>query len=500
MADWANQLRKMLESGEASIHWRTNALTKDLAKWIAFHDGDKDALRAYARWAADRDYKIDTIPQKLSVAWADFLYGEDPLIVSPHEENQELLDALLGKDEVSGDSDFIAELHSAVDHCSAEGEQWWRIYTDPEQSDYPIIDWQSRSMVVPLMRGKKVLAVAFIDEVERSDNGIWRYVQLQEEGYSYNLLYFEKRDTGSQGSDQAASASVKGIGEQRSLTSHPATAEYPDIWHHGLNMLAGRIPNGRLGRDPRMGISDYSKVEDHLFDLNEAHTIDTENYRLAGKKRAVMPERFAKSDGTAEDSDVYFSKEDWDEMDGDGNGPFKILEYTYDGTSSINRKEDLVGIILTRLGLARQFVDANAKEGYAESGTARRIRLIPTSLAARGKSRRWDAAVPYILMQAQLVDALPEDNHGFNRKWQSPGDAPSVERASVLPEDPQEVAERHARAVGAGLESVEHAVDELHPDWDEDEKKLEVFRIRRGLTPLGPDEAPPSEDDDVVPE
>lgn len=483
MPDFANQLREALESGAQSIHWRSSNLTRDLAKWIAFRDGDKAALRGYIGWPADRPYKIDSIPEKLSTAWADFLYGEDPVITAAHENNQDLLNALIGMDEVGAESDFVSDLFNAVDLACAEGEVWWRIYVDPVQQPYPIIQFLSRTVTVPLMRGKKVLAVAFINEIERSESGVYRHVELHEDEYTYNLLYFDKSDTRT--TDHVGSATAtRGIGASTALTGHVHTAELPEVWNHGLNMLAGRIPN-RVGKDPRLGISEYAAVEDQLFDLNEAHTIDSENYRLAGKKRAIMPERFAKKDGTVDPGEeIFFTKDDWDEMDGDDKGPFKILEYTYDGTSSINRKEDLVGTILTRVGLMRQFVDANAKEGYASSGTALRTRLIPTVLAARGKSRRWDAAVPYILMQAQLVDALPENNNGFGRSWTEPGAAPFVERGSILPEDPQEIADRHARAVGAGLESVETAVKELHPEWDEDEQAAEIIRIRRGLLPL----------------
>ncbi len=494
MPDFANQLRVALERGAATFEWRTTQPTRDLAKWIAFHDGDRAALRTYAQWdpqRTGRPYKVDTIPEKISAAWADFLYGEDPTITAADEGNQELLDALLGKDEVGLDSDFIADLYNAVDQCCAEGEIWWRIYVDRLQQPYPIIEWHSRTKAVPLWRGKRLLAVAFVNDIETTEQGIWRHVEMHEDGYTYNLLYFS-RTKPVDNAPTVPENDTQGIGAIHPLEAHPQTAELPEIWAHGLNMLAGRIPN-RLGRDPSLGISDYSRVEDQLFDLNETHTIDGENYRLAGKKRAVMPERFARPDGTAADADVYWAKEDWDEMGGDDQGPFKLLEYSYDGQASINRKEDLVGTILTRLGLSRSFVDANSKDGLAESGTSRRVRLIPTQLAARGKSRRWDAAVPYILMQAQLVDAMPENNFGFGRPWSNPGDAPTVERQSILPEDPQEETARHASAVGAGLESVETAIIELHPKWDETQVRNEVIRIRRGLTPLAAEEVPVDE-------
>lgn len=489
---FAERLRVRLENGHAPVQWRAASATRDLAKWIAMHDNDREVLRQLAKWKADRAYKIDSLPSKISVAFSDFLYGEEPTILAANEENQERLDAIVEENA------FTDGLRDAVDMCCAEGEVWWRIYTDPVQLPCPIIEWHSRTKVVPLWRGKVLLAAAFVSELERDREGVWRHVELHEEGSVQNLLYFSPNET-SMETDTTVSTS-QGIGQARPLTAHSATMELPDIWNHGLGMLVGRVVN-KLGRNPELGVSDYAGVEDDIFDLNEAKTIDAENFRLAGKKRAVMPERFANADGNAEDADVYWAKEDWDEMDGDDKGPFKILEYSYDGASSIARKDDLTGTILTRVGLARQFVDANSREGEAVSGTNLRTRLIPTTLAAGGKARKWDPAAPDVLMRAQLVDNLPENNYGFGEAWTDPGDPPTVERTSILPEGQEEKVERHARAVGAGLESVETAVREMHPEWDEDEINAEVDRIRTGLLPPELDETSDEPtDDEPVPE
>jgi hypothetical protein len=237
--------------------------------------------------------------------------------------------------------------------------------------------------------------------------------------------------------------SLQKLGKQQPLTSNPYTADLEEDWEHGLDMLAGRMVNN-VPRTRKIGKSDYHGVEDLLFDLDEAHSVDAENFRLAGKKRAVMPRKYQNQAGDAEISEEIFWVEEGvdSEMEGE-QGPFKILEYSYDATSSINRKDDLERTIVTRVGLMKQFVSPDTSEGWAQSGAARRVGLIPTALAAHGKAREWDELLPKALCLMQQVDALDEGRGGFARSWQDAQGLPSITRASVMPEDPQDQASRH---------------------------------------------------------
>jgi hypothetical protein len=190
-----------------------------------------------------------------------------------------------------------------------------------------------------------------------------------------------------------------------------------------------------------------------------------------------MPRKYQNQAGDAEISEeIFWVEEGTDEMEPD-QGPFKILEYDYDADSSIKRKEDLERTIVTRVGLVRQFVDSSTADGWAQSGTALRTRLLPTALAAHGKAREWDELLPKTLGLLQQVDALPEGQGGFGRPWKQPAGLPSITRATVLPEDPADQAARHQTLIANELESIETAVDDLHPDWTPDRKMLEVRRI-----------------------
>jgi hypothetical protein len=273
------------------------------------------------------------------------------------------------------------------------------------------------------------------------------------------------------------------------LTAHPDVAHLPEQWVHGLGLLAGRLPN-RLGDNQRDGRGDYDGVEDLLLDLHEAHSVEAENYRLAGKKRAVLPERFADSRGAFDPAEEVFwaAEQAGDPQMPEGRLPdvFKLLSYDYDAAGARGRKEDLALTILTRVGLARQMVDANQQgDGAATSGTALRTRLIPMVLVAQGKGRVADRESRRLVGAAQQVDALPLALGGFARPWRAAGELPTVQRGSVLPEDPGEELERQARAVGAELVSRETAIRELNPQWSEERVVEEIARIRVDAPTVG---------------
>jgi hypothetical protein len=267
----------------------------------------------------------------------------------------------------------------------------------------------------------------------------------------------------------------------------PYTAELEEEWDHGLKMLAGRMVNN-VPRTRKIGKSDYHGVEDLLFDLDEAHSVDAENFRLAGKKRAVMPRRYQNQAGDAEISEeIFWVEEGADEMEPE-QGPFKILEYSYDAKSSIDRKDDLERTIVTRVGLMKQFVSPDTSEGWAQSGAARRVGLLPTALAAHGKAREWDELLPKALCLMQQVDALDEGHggfarHGRTRKGFPPSRAhPSCRRTRRIK------ATRHQTLIANELESIETAVEDLHPNWSPERKTLEIKRILANRQGFGLDE------------
>jgi hypothetical protein len=273
-----------------------------------------------------------------------------------------------------------------------------------------------------------------------------------------------------------------GLGNKVPLNNRPETEPLPEEWDHGLDiMLAGRIPN-KLGRDYRLGVSEYQGVRDLLLDLNEAHSIMAENARNTAKARMVVPASAIDEDGHFDAGKDVVVAESLDEsLEGkDKTGPYAVLEYNFQATPLLTYMDNLINTILSRVGLAEQFVQGtkSSSQGQAFTGTALRTRLIPTTLAAAGKARYWDDGAPKMVLAMQLASSLPVEKGGTGQTWAKPDEEPSMKRSSVLPEDQNEETQRHVMGVQGEIESIQHAVEQLHPDWSKDDVKEEVDRIR----------------------
>src|SRR5205085_6198214 len=155
--------------------------------------------------------------------------------------------------------------------------------------------------------------------------------------------------------------------------------------------------------------------------------------------------------------------------------------------------------ILTRCNIVPQFV-GNGDFGIGASGTALRVRLLPTVNAAQGKARPWDRDLPRIFELAQRLDAMPQAQGGLGGRWAST-EAPTVVRTEPLPEDPNEVAQRHATLKTADLISIERSIRDRNPTWEDDKVTAELAAIRADqastmplASPFGPPPGGPPAD------
>jgi hypothetical protein len=521
----ADQLQDMLER-DGREKWplvQEAAAQRQIIEWRAFRESQADVLKVLCGWDSseyrDREYIVDPLAERIADAFADMIFGGDTTFEAPErvetDENgreralpgadQELLDDLVDE------NDLDSELQDAAARCVAEGEVWWRLYVDRDAFEHPVIEWHSRSDVVPLFRGKKVLAAAFVadlsnlapdapvarvgDDADPSgtamwrveqkttsgDPVVWRYVEIQTGGLTRNLLFRGERDK---------------LGERRPLTEHEQTADLDDQWVHGLEvrsrtgepidlMLAGRFTNGR--RSGRLGRSQYAGIKALLYELNKVAAAGSRNVDLTLHKRAVIGEQFTEPHTSSDDDEgaprgrararipeTFIAV--GDEM-GDGTTQMRVLEFSDSwAESTIAWDGHLVDKALTRARVAPQLVGRHTED--AVTGPALRARLMDSILAANGKGRVWDGGLPKLLQATQLVDALPEEQGGCGHDWQAPEEPPTVSRTSVLPEDPTDEATRHVAMVAGEIESKRTAIEELHPVWDDERVDEELDRIK----------------------
>lgn len=494
MGVWIDRVVERLDKQQVWPPRRFREIQDEIALWTAFRESDRDRLAEdMESWDARRYYQVDPIAPKISDAFSSLLYGRRPDIDTSKPTDQKRMD------EIAEENGFPANLQRAVRSSSSEGEVWWRIRVDPDLADVPLIEWYSRATVLPYWVGARLAACSFIsrydldDGMDVEDPVVFRHLEVHERGEAANVLYEGGKGT---------------LGQRVPLGACEETAELRDEWNHDLPaMLAGRIPNTE-GVDPRLGISDYFRIKDMLHNLDEALTIGAENARKTLKQRMVAPASAFDAEGNLRDVEVWAAESLDNEMPGEENAnPLRVLEYTFPAAQIIEWRRGLAEDALGRIGIVPQFVGAGSTaEGLAVSGTALRVRLIPTTAAAEERGQYWDdklTGLPGILAIVQMVDALSQEDGGFGVVWADPTTAPAVERGSTLPEDPTEIVDRNVAAVQGPVRSRKVAVEEQHPDWSPEQITAELALIKGDLADSHPltgvlDEAPtPTDDSDT---
>lgn len=459
-------VRLRLERGKRWPAPSEEDVHRALELYIGLAESDERLLRKVHRWSNRRAYIIDSVPEKVPRAYGDLLYGQPPAIAPANESDANRLDDLVA-------DDFGAELRSSVDMAGGEGEVWWRVQAD-KLLGRAKTTWHSRATVFPLLAGAEVVAVCFVDELPKvedenaekdingNDKRVWRHIEMHARGRMENWLYLGEADK---------------IGKPIALTDHTATAELPVVWNHELPaMLAGRIVP-RFGRSKLVGRSLYAGVAGMCLALNEASTIAAENTRLGGKQRMVVPASVLKrTHEAARNAEVprtpsaYFDTAEEafvaEVLDGnlgdDGKEPMRMLAYEWWPEKSVVRRKDLTETILANCDLVPQYVGAG-DQGQAESGTALRVRYIPTINAADGFGTTWDQEAPRVVRAMQLVEQLSLEAGGFGREWVNANGLPTIERTDPLPVDTVEQTQVASLRRSAQLISIRTQLEETFP-------------------------------------
>ena len=444
----------------------------------ALRRADTEELRRVQGWDADRTMVVDPLARRIAFGFADFLFSEPIRLEVEDQAAQAEIDAFRDANRLD------AKLHRAERQIVSEGEAWWKLHTEPALADVPLISWCSRRDVVPLFYGDRVIACAFVTEKyresetidEKTVEKVWRHVEAHGAGRVLNVLYLGTSDS---------------LGTRIPLEQLPHTAGLNPEWEHGLPMLAGRIVND-LDDDDTQGVSEYEPVRDLLFALNEAATIAVENARLTGQDRVFVAGRLRQVDGSFDASLQVFEAETDGATLGEAGGspPIVAVEKHYDAEPLWRHIAGIVKTTLSRVGMVVQIVDSS-EEGKAESGTAIRLRFLPTALAAKGKAKEHAEAIPHIVSLALQIIAKPTGDGGFGR--QVAPDPPAIEFENPIPVDESEETKDRALAVTSGILSRRQAITEAHPDWTPQQVDEELAEIRADEG--APAEPPPAPHD-----
>lgn len=484
MADAADALLEELDSAPCWPLPREREAREQAAEGRALRKNDRAWLRHMHGWDMERDYICDPLARRIAFGFADFLFSEQPEITAP-DDNEQLLGEL---DHLAEINKLTARLHRAERIVVSEGEAWWKLHVNQATADVPLLTWNSRLDVVPMFDGDQPTAVAFFTErlvrpepyVDGDEDDLtdvhYRHAEIHTAGRVVNVLYRGTKDQ---------------LGRRVPLEHLASTVAYNPEWVHGLPILAGRVVND-LDDDDTLGVSEYGPVRDLLLALNEAVTIGIENARLTGQDRIFVAGRFRQMDGSFDASMQVFEVEQDTSTLGEGSGqpPIYGVEKSYDAEPLWLHITNLVKATVRSVGLVPQWVGEDI-DGQAESGTAIRLRFLPTINAANGKLREWGDELPKILQRMLMVVALPVANGGFGRGSTEVG-VPAVEFTDPLPTDTSQTLVDVAAAVAAEIMSRRTAIRELHPEWDDDQIDAELAEIAGELAPAPPPPPPPA--------
>lgn len=431
----------------------------DVELGAAFRSSDAVRLRQEDSIPWNRRYVLTPVPRMISRVSANMLFGEAPRFTAEAEADQENLDRITGPD----GNDLHAELHRAAMIASSEREVWGRIIVQPDLLDVPIIEFVSRSRVIPHFSGRFAIGATFVTEWATSRTERMRMLETYEPGAVTTRLF---RGTPTR------------LGTEVKLNAFEYTAGRQPVVYTGMDTsLVAFIPN-TIDADPCRGYSDYHGLRDRFLALNETATIGQANQRLAGRKRAIVDAGYLNDRGNLPAGDDVFIRSSRQGGDTAPTGqPLQAIDWTAGHTETIAWLDHLIDTTMTFAGVSPQSVGRGV-EGGSISGTALKLRMNQSLLEAAGKGRYFDRGIRRLLNAAQIIDGRPTGEGGFGRSYVKRDGMPSVLRGDGLPRDDMEAAQQLVYLVNADAISLEERVAFLHPEWTQQQHDDEVARLR----------------------
>ena len=382
-----NPLEQLLQMILTARQWplpQEQRVRARLRLWRALRESEEPVLREYLQWPRGRGLVVDNLAEKIAAAFGDLLYSEAPRARAANDADQELLADLTAP--------WWAGLPEAVAVGVTEGQVWWRL-SHAEGAPHLALTWHSRLDVVPLEFAGHPRAVAFVSRLNDADprkrnDTVWRHLEVHGPGEVRNLLF---RGTAS------------ALGQPVDLGRRPETANLRDTWQTGVSdLLCGVVR-------PRGGRSIYRGTWQRLLALSEAVTIGRENMRLTAKRRIILPANARPKVQPIHSAEVPAGAIGRGVMDPDGvqqlpaaakpvagfdqgedviyEDPIaaeegtaarpQVLEYSFDASALTDWLRSETEFCCVRSDIVPQFI-GSGDFGSAESGTALKVRLLPT--------------------------------------------------------------------------------------------------------------------------
>jgi hypothetical protein len=469
--------------------------------WAAWWSGDLERLMRDTACTApggywDRQSKKPGTKYHLPLAAdlartaAELMYGDTPAI--KFESNP---DAQTAWEDLSQKIGWANKLLESGEVGAAVGGSYLRPAWDDQTAEHPLFTVVRADRALPEFRFDQLVGVCFVTVLPMPagwkayrDGQVWRWLEHHEPRQIRHELWL---------------GSESNLGQPQLLEVHPATefltANIPTTAIRPKGILAEYIPcdlPNALDESLPLGRSVLQGVETMLDALDETFDSWMRDFRL-GKGRVLLSGemltpvaaqrkssgggflggRFGGSKNTTPaaafdvDAEAFMTLETPMEQAG-ANGttttPITLVQFAIRVKEHFDTCMAIVEQVVSRAGYAPQTFGINV-DGQL-SGTAMRRRELRSH---RTKDRMRRYARPALERAAETLMLINATLFGGPR----PTARPTLEWKDTDGADPKETADTVEILRRAMVMSVETAVREVHPEWDDDQVKDEVGRL-----------------------
>lgn len=406
---------------------------------------------------------------------SNLLFSEPPVITMSKDNTSDVIKSFIEENSLNS---FLLE---SGELAAALSGVFLKLNFEKRLTDLPILTMINPEFSFPSFLYGRLWEVLF-----------YREVRIEKEGTVIYRL-FENRSRINDGKDlQIEYKLYKGtgtkVGKVVDLNSIPET-ENLNLADIVINKIDGLgviyVPNMRpnkLQPGSSLGINDYSSVISMMDSLDLAFSSWVRDIELGMGQLFIDEELTTRHDNITGETSVMgkFSKfqkcfvninlSNY-KMGSDSIDPIKAIQFEMRTEEHMRSCEYFFSQIVNQSGYSPSSFGINADGGFAQSGTALRIRDRKSMLTRDKKAEYWKTAIKQLLIQAQTF------YNSVNSKFNNIDDTLSVELGDSIIIDAREQSETLRNLDQARAISTEMRVKMLHPDWDEEKVNQEVKKI-----------------------
>jgi len=425
--------------------------------------------RFWARQINNRGTIVTHVPIAGDIAEtsADLLFGEQPIVdiveakqTKASDDAKNSQDALTNMLTMSG---FYNKIIEAAEASAALGGIYVKLAWDLELSVYPIPVIEQPDNAYPEFKFGILTKVDYVQIVKIDKKTIYRLVETYTNDGNISYELFRGSSTN--------------LGQIADLITIPETEDIEDITTRLNQILCVFVPNmlpNRLDRNSYFGRSDYQGVELLMDNLDETYSNWIKDITIAQGK-VHIPKDYLKKDSNSGNykynpDDIIYAELDMDPTV-EGN-KITVTQFAIRATEFEKTSLNLIERIVTSAGYSPQSFGLSI-EGRAESGTALNMRERKSFFTKGKKERYWQPALRSLI---QMMMALYKFE--LNGKV-DPNLKISVTFSDGITNDLNEKSAAVEKISNAVAASTYTKVKLLHPEWGEDEVKVEVDLITK---------------------